>query len=346
MRPPLQREPHESGAIARSTGHLSMSNYTNYGFRLHTVEMAGNPAVLFGGVTDLSHILNTELASPETGGAFRESQSVVAQSPEIPVTSQSLGAILANIGLTGKCITSDGSHLGFTAYMQKHEPCEVGARSAAANASVRFPFGHLFLDTVEAGAVGSNATAAMRAHAISPTGDAKPWVEAYNVVLPSGLVKTQYALGKPTILGSVVDKIVSQSINYSPSFQKPADAATIWPTEIDPSDFDFAITIVARAPELLSSIGSSGFQHTDDDTKLRFVQRATNAAEQATASNGAFVDFTELEHIEGDARGLVYVGEHYNSSGRATGLTQIMIAGIEDGTAPLVWDTAAVYDPS
>jgi hypothetical protein len=321
-----------------------MANFSNYGFRLHTT--AEISAILFGGVTDLGHILNSEVATPETGDAFAESQSLVGQMPVLPIRSQSIEAILTNIGLTGKCIDSDGTHPGLTIFAQRHDPCAVGARSASANLSVTFGRGHLFLETVEAGGIGSNVEANLRCHGITADGATAPFAVAYNVTLPSGRLISQYGLGKPTILGTVLHKIQSQSISYGVNFQKPNDVDTIWPSEIDPANFDFQTTIVARAPELLDAGIPSTGQHTDDDTILRFIKRVTAASEAPAASNGGFVDFTAEEHITGAATGLVYVEEHYNASGRATGLTQIRIAGYQGAAVPVVWDPTAAYDLS
>lgn len=319
-----------------------MGNFSNYAFRLHTVDMDSDPAIVFGGVTDLSHILEHELSTPETGGAFRASQAVVRQAPQIPIVSEALADILANIGLTGKCITADGTHAGLAMYSQRHDPCSVGARSASTNHSVTFPSGHLFLESVQGDGVGSNARATMRAHAISGDGATQPWSVAFNVTLPTGAIEKQYAIAKPTILGVTLDKIESINVNYNPNFTTPNDAATIWPSEIDPSDFDFTITITARSPEFISEI-PAGFHHTDDDTFVRFVKRATSAAELAAASHGGFADFDTAVHIEGAVHGLVYVPEAYSASGRATGRMQIMIAGVEGATAPIVWDPAIEY---
>jgi len=207
--------------------------------------------------------------------------------------------------------------------------------------SVTLSNGHLFIESISGGGIGSNAVANLRAHGISATGAAAPYAVAYNVTLPSGLLKQQFAIGKPTILGTVLHKITSLDISYGVNFTKPNDADTIWPSEIDPADFDLAVTIVARSPELFGVGMPTTATYTGGDTTLRFIQRLTD---NSAASNGGFMDFTGSNHISGAVTGLVHVDQHYDASGKATGQARIVIAcHSAGGVAPIVWTPSTTY---
>ncbi len=323
-----------------------MGNFSNYGVKLHTTGMAS--AMLLGGVTNLAHNLNNELLSPDTGHAYRDPQSLVGQKPQIDFSTTCLADVLTNVGVTGEEIDSDGTHSGFVAYMQKHDPATAGGRSAAANMSLTFSDGHLLIESIDAGGVGSLVESRLRAHGITPNGSTSPLTVACDVTLPSGLTVARYGLGKPHVLGTLIEKIVSMNIAYGAQANMPADAATIWPSEFDPSEFDLVATIVCRHPELLGTVPETG-DYTDNDTVLRFVRRVSAGSQVATASNGAFAAFTDSVHISGAVNALVHIDQHYSASGKATGLTQITLAmNTPDGgsTAPIVWNPATTYTES
>ena len=84
---------------------------------IHTTDL--DPAVLIPGVTQLSSELNTNLVTPQTGQAYDRVQSILTQAPQVPFQTEALRSMLGVVSsLTGKCIDSDGTHPGVTAYGQ------------------------------------------------------------------------------------------------------------------------------------------------------------------------------------------------------------------------------------
>ena len=101
-----------------------MTTFSNDALEIHTVDMGAAPAVVIGGVTDMSSLLNTTLVTPQTGDAYDLVQSVQSQSPEVQFTTEELARALGVVtGLTGICINSDGTHVGVRAFAQKHDQC-------------------------------------------------------------------------------------------------------------------------------------------------------------------------------------------------------------------------------
>ncbi len=301
-------------------------------------------AVNIGNITSMGHNLNNEVESPETGDPYAEEQNLVGQSPVIDFTTGSIDGVLSEVGYTGLVISPDTGKPGVVGFLQKHDPSGTDARAASTHQSITYANGYVQLNTLTA-TRRSLASLTGAVHFRSTDTNPAP-VISNSATLPSSPapVKSLFGLGKPTVLGTVIHQVESISVNFNPQISKPNDADNIYPTEIDPQFFGMQTQIVARTPELLGAgIPISGL-YTNDDTALRLIRRVANVSEQAAASNGAYVDFTTSVHHLYRLNGLVLVGQHFDVSGRATGLTQIDIYGRRTGSVPFVPDLTNPYD--
>ena len=319
-----------------------MANYSNDVLQLFPSSFSA--AVNVGAVTSMSHNLNNEVIAPESGDPFAEQQVLIGQQPVLDVTTESIAAVLGQVGLTGLCIAPDTGKPGLTGFLQKHDPCSSDARAATNHQSITFPNGHLVLGTLSSSR-NSVASLSMSAHFKATDANPIPGISnsASLPTSPASVVE-QFGQGKPTILGTVIHQVESVSVSFNPQLVKSNDSDTIYPTDIDPQFFGVQTQIIARSPELLGAGIPVGGQHTDGDSALRYIRRVTDESQVATASNGAFVDFTASQHLLGQLNGLVMVGQHYDASGRSTGLTQIDVYGRQAGSAPIVWDLTNPYD--
>lgn len=322
-----------------------MSLHSSHSVKIHPLAFGASPAVIVGGITSLSHSLNAQTESPQDGGPYNPTVVMASEAPELSFQTTSLKAILDLVGLQGMCIDHDGTHPGVVAYSQKHERCGIDGRASGANhQSVTYPFGHLFIEQIQASA-NAHATVSCKVHALSKTSGVKPYAVSYAAELPASPVLQVYQIARPKVLGVQVERVESVTIQYGNNIEKTDDLDSIWPTDLDTGKTQCMITITTRDPEWFESAGRipGGGVQTDADTELWFLQAELDGT---PASGGKFKDFTGLDHIHCQVEGLVYVTQHDDKSGAGVGTTTINIAGIaRGGVAPLVWDTSSDYAP-
>lgn len=318
--------------------------YSNHALQIHTLDMAS--AVNLGLLNSLSHEPNSEVARPQAGSVFPLNQLILSQRPQIPFGTEAIRSLLDTVGVTGKCIDSDGTHPGVVAFGESHNNCSSTARGGAGtHLSLTAGQGHLSLTGLSASA-GSFVQATGIVYGVTADGDTYPFTPAYNANLPaSRIVDELYHLGKAQVLGSTVERITNVSMDLSPSIELSNDADSIWASLIDVQEVPVVTTITTEDPKWLdpaTKIRFNGNKTTASDTYVNFLALETSTT--AAVSGGAFKDFTGNHHIKGTLTGLVHVTQHYNASGTAVSSTTIQIASIEmSGVAPVVWDTAAAY---
>lgn len=320
-----------------------MARTINGFLKIHST--AEGAAIVLGNLTSLAHNLNTQVVNPETGDVFQQANVVTRQEPKISFGTLCLKTMLSTVATIGKCVASDGSHPGVVAYQQSLNNCNATARgSAGSHLSLTGGKGQLLIDQIEASR-GGFATLTGTFYGLSADGTAAPFVIAYNANLPaSPIVDELYSLGKPTVLGTQVDHVVSVGLQYNHAIELPDEAGTIWQTVLDVLKSPVSATIVTEDPTWLNPgtrLEYEGSQATHADTALWFLKHAYN---EAAVSGGTFEDLEAEVHIKGTLQGLVHVSDHGSASGNAKGQTTIQILPIEaGGTAPLVWDTTAAY---
>ena len=309
-----------------------MSTYSNANVEIHTVDMGS--AVVLSGVTNMSSLLNTSLVSPQTGAVYDSIQSIQSQSPEIPFTTEELAKALDVVSLlTGKCITSDGTHDGVNVYAQKHDPCAPLARSAGStHMKLTVADGHIMPDAISAQGQ-ANAEFGFRVHGASTDGTTEPVVTTYTAALPTETTREHFVLGTAYIDGTEVTRITGININYNPSITKPQYGATIWPKFVDLQKVSAVITISTDDPTWLDAgkVPLTGKQCQHVNSSIEFIKRLAGSSFYSRAST---------EHIIGTFEGIAHVSQPFAASGESSGTTEITIATTYDGTnEPIAWTT-------
>ena len=319
-----------------------MANFSNDGLRIHCVGDAS--AVDVGGITSFSNNSNTTTSTPDTGDAYPQVQALISQAHEGNISTTSLRTILNNIKLTGKCIRSDGSHPGVVAYAQKHAPCTSDARASSGHISKTYNNGHLLTDSISG--TGREAVSVnLMAHGISSDGTTSPYDTSAAATLPATLALEEFVIGKPTILGTVVDDVESVSVSNNIDIQKNEDAGSLYPTDYSIVRVAPSVELTVRSPELYGTTYPEGGQRTNGDTVLRYIQRVLSQAGEANSVSGAFHQFDSNNHILGAVTGLVTVQQDYSASGQAYSRCQIRIDTFETSSVvPIVWTTDCHYD--
>lgn len=320
-----------------------MSRHSNHSLKIHsTTEVA---AVNVGLVSQLGFQLNSEISAPETGDPYDIAQAIISQRPQIPYGTHSLKSLLDLVSLTGKCITGDETHPGVVMYAQKHDPCGTAGRASSNHLSVTFKHGHLTIGSMSA-SVGQDAMLNGVMHGKS-VANVAPYAASFAATLPTGVVNNErYTLGKAVVLGTAVDRIISQQVDYNAAITLSNDADSIWPSIVDVEKVRTLVTLVTEDPEWLNATGRIdplGEACAHANTKIHWLRRHLTAP----VSGGGFYDFTGANHIMGTLAGYVHVSEPYAASGSGISQTTIQILGMEEsGVAPIVWDTTSEYTTS
>lgn len=318
-----------------------MARFSNHSLKIHTT--AESSAVTIGLIGSLSIDRNDQMVSPEVGDPYEPAHLLVGQQPEIAFTTCCLRSMLDNVSsLLGKCVTSDGSHPGVVAYMQKHDQCGTNGRASGSNHMSRtVGLGHLFIESIS-GSRGGLVMVSGRVHGITSDGLVNPVTTGLAAALPTGVVNNEvYGIGKAVIGGTTIDRIASLSMNFNPQFEKSNDADSIWPSLIDPQMVKMVTQITTEDPAIHTLIPPTGLWITHANSELYFLKRTVATA---AASGGAFADFDTSVHTKGSIAGFARLTSPYSASGSGTGTTTIEVLGFYDGTnAPVVWDTTFVY---
>lgn len=314
-----------------------MARHSNDTVVLHTTAEAA--AVVIGEITAYDDNLGTEISTPDTAHPYDRFQSVMVQRPEMSFTTEALKAVLANIGFTGKCILSDGSHPGLQSFQRQHDPCGAQGRKAGSNhRRVTFANGHILIQSIQASAAG-NATISLRASGTSASA-AQPYGLAYNAALPASPVNDQqYAPGDIYVANIQITQVTNVAVAYNPTAEAVIYANSLWPTLFDVQKVRALITITTEDLSVLNDTGKIallGEAATHANSYLRFVRRKANEGFYAQG---------DAEHISGTFAGFAHVSRSSSASGGGVGTAQIQIATVDDGTnEPIVWDTAAAID--
>lgn len=319
-----------------------MANFSNDGMVVHCVGDAS--ATNIGGVTNFGNNPNTTTTAPETGDAYPQAQALISQTHEGSVTTTSLKSVLDTIGLTGKCIRSDGSHAGAQMFAQKHDSCSASGRAASGHISKTYNNGHLLIDSIN-GSGRSAVESQLMAHGISSDGVTRPYDTSTSATLPATIDLQQFVIGKPTILGTVINYVESVNVSYNTEIEKTDDAGSIWPTDYSIVKVSPVVELTVRSPELYGTTFPEGGQRTNSDTVLRYIQRVLEQADEANSENSAFKQFDANHHILGQLNGLVTVTQDYSAAGQAFSRCQIRIDCSETtSVVPIVWTTDVHYD--
>jgi hypothetical protein len=306
-----------------------MARYSNGAIYIDTD--SGTENVAIGGVVDISAVFNSTLISPDDGNAFPLVQSIASQLPELPFSTANLTDILDNVSITGLCIDSGVGNPGVVAYAEKHDPCASGARASGANhMAATIGNGHLLIESISGGRT-QNATARLRAHAISSDGSTAPISFAFNASLPASVLTKQFQAYAPRIAGTEITDATNVSIDFNPSFEKIQYLGFTFPTDWDFSRLAALVTIDFDDPSRLATFGTfDGVSALHTNSELRFLQRKPN---------GRFL--TGSDHITCTIEGLVHVLNPFAASGSGVSTSSMQIALIENsaGTAPMVWTT-------
>lgn len=317
-----------------------MARYSNDSIEIHTTAESGG-AVAIGGITTFSESLNSDISTPDTATPYDRFQSIMMQRPEVGFSTEAIATVLDNVGFTGKCIVSDGTHPGVMFYQRKHDPCGPQGRASGSNhKKITFAEGHLFIDSLNVPS-GGNATIALTAHGVSAADPpVQPYVIAYNAAVPtSPVINEQFTLSRLIQVGGIsITQITNLSVAWNVNFEKPQYAGSIWPTLVDIQKIKALITISTDDMSLLNDSGKItrlGKACTHANSFFKIQRREANA--------GLYSESAE-QHIVGTFAGLAVITRQQASGGSAGNL-EIQIATLDDGTNnPIVFTTGQALD--
>lgn len=316
-----------------------MSRFSNDAIEIHTT--AESSAVVVGGITGFSDSLNSSVSTPDSATPYDLFHSIQAQSPDAAFSTEAIRAILDNVGFTGKCIASDGTHPGVRFYRRKHDPCgPQGRASGSVHERLTFEDGHLFIDSLSIPA-GGNAVINLTAHATEPDYVTQPYVVAYNAALPSSpITNQQFTLGRRVFVGGTqITQVTNVSVAWNVNFEKPQYGGSIWPTLVDIQKIKALITITSDDMSILdaSKIPRSGKACANANSLFELQRRQQNAG---------LYDISATEHILARFSGFAVVSRKQASGGGA-GNVEIQVATLDDGTnEPITFATGVSIAPS
>jgi hypothetical protein len=284
--------------------------------------------------------MNTDISTPDTASPYDLFHSIMMQRPEVGFSTEAIATILDNVGFTGKCILSDGSHPGVRFYQRKHDQCGPAGRASGSNHKrVTFGAGHLLIDSLSIPASG-NAVIGLTGHGLAADHTTQPFVVAYNAALPaSPVVDEQFTLGAYTVVGGVtINQVTNISIAWNPSFEKVQYGGSLWPTLFDIQKIRAVMTITTDDISL----------HDDSSKITRLGKACTHAnsrfcLQRRQANAGLYAEDSE-QHIDCSMAGFAYC-QRVSASGGGTGSLEITVVTVDDGTnAPIVFATADTLD--
>jgi len=293
-------------------------------------------AVNLRNVSQASHNVGLTVSSPSTGGPYDRTAFITAQNSEFNLTALALEQILDLVSIhTGLCV-SNTSNSGLKLFGQGHDACGTNGRvSGSNNMAITVGDGHLLVTGIEC-ANGGDATATLRAIALSD-GGAAPLASVYNAALPSsGLIEDEVFTLGPTQVESIAlgnDTVQSVSLDTGIEVRVLQAASSIYPSAIVIVKVMPMIRIVTDNPSLLASgsIPILGLPCTHANSFISFVKRDPFGGLEALNAS---------EHIKITFAGLAYINQHLDASGADLGTCEIMVKCTQpSGSVPLVVTT-------
>jgi len=306
-----------------------MARFSNGIIRMHTVAMASAVDLLAQNI-DIAE--NPNMQSPDSGYAFAVLHRMLQQAPVATWETESIKKVLANVGILGKCVTSDGTHPGVQAFCQKHDSCAATGRTAGStHKRTTFGSGHIVLSNVT-GNSGAKAVANMMMHATSSDGSTAPQVDVYNVALPAQPTDDGYVIYQPRVCGLYITGVIRVEVIYNLQYEKPIYAGSIWPKLVDPQRAITLVRIVTEDIDQFASGNALGYLNGATATHAN-----SHVAWRHQSADGGLDPIATTSHIITTMSGSVFFNQSYQAQGIQAATAAIEILGFDDGTnVPLV----------
>lgn len=319
-----------------------MSRYQIGSVQLHTTDLNSGNAINIGGITSLELNTGSETISDDSGAIYDESRSLLSQVPEFTITGKSIGTMLQYIGLTGYCISADGSHPGLRIFGRVLGDCQT---PPASDANLRYTVAEGLIHLGELNAQrGQDATLSLMVHPITD-GTNAPFAAAYTgITLPatSALAKEQFTLGMCKVGNVVLSDLQSMQINFGIELtEKTPLMGSVWPDSVAVRKVRPVITFTGFNPTILgdSAFPLLGKQATHAQTLIQLKRRLNYTH---------FVDDEDTGHILMTVNGIATIRNVLSGSGTGEVTQVLVVEGVHDGTnVPILIDTLdSTYDPT
>lgn len=289
---------------------MSVSKFfTNFALKLHTLTAQAGGAVSIEGITDLT--LNSELQTltEATDGAVYDSYgSLVSGKPSFTFTTKSITALLAQCGLEGMLIDSDGLNPGVACYMQRM--AQGGTRDAQASGThfeVVVANGLMLLDTLTLTSA-ENATLAGRVLA-RQAGAVAPLQFNASANLPDvyPALDEAFTVGPVKLSGADIGGVASISTAFGISELAEGRDGDIYPTFIGIQNIKPGVSITGAHIDVLDTLTPDGKFYTAANVEYYGRKREEGGTLVADAT-AEHLKFTcgkcrvEWESVSGDPK--------------------------------------------
>lgn len=302
-----------------------------YGVRLYTGDM--DDAVILDGVSNQSLTIDSNISRDATSGfVYPRNSFIQGQTFQSSLSTVRINQWLAEIGFTGKAITTDTGKPGIVLYAQKFDASNAGRASGSNHRSYTIADGFIVPTRLTVDHQGDAELMYDLYIVFDGTND--PIVVAESQSLPS-LVgdDVRFTLGGCTVANKALSQVRSLEINFNPTVRVESSDSDVYPT---------FVSVAGWAPSItLRGVKSNWF---DDGTNgLDFSGSCTHANTiiwlRKRAQGGAnFVANATAEHIKITAAGIAVVETVQQGATGASVESSVRVETKYDGTnAPIVF---------